>query len=295
MPSTKNKNIKYLLLFVGPAIIYMCIFSIYPIFYNFYLATQNLTAKTFAAGSEFVGFETVLEVIDNGLIGDILINTVVFTVACVIFQLILGLGFGMLFNKHFKSAGFLRGIMLMAWMFPMTVTAILFKFMFQTDIGIINYVLGLLSIDPVPWLTDPTNAMWALILANTWIGIPFDMVLFTNGLKSINDTIYESCDIDGANRFQKFWFITLPLLKPTMLAILSLGVVYTFKVFDLVVVMTSGGPANATEMFSTYAYQLSFKEFNFSEGAVVSCIMFIILFFVGLIYVKNINEDEVIS
>ena len=121
------------------------------------------------------------------------------------------------------------------------------------------------------------------------------MVLLSTGLSNIPTSVLESAAIDGAGKCQRFFRVILPMLKPTMYSILILGVIYTFKVFDLVQVMTGGGPVNATEMLSTYAYKLGFREYNFSQASVVANFMFIILFILGVIYLKFIKEDEVIG
>ncbi len=119
------------------------------------------------------------------------------------------------------------------------------------------------------------------------------MLLLSNGLGNISEDVYESAGMDGANKIQRFFHITLPLLKPTILSVLILGFVLTFKVFDLIYVMTSGGPVDATEVLSTYSYQLSFKNFNFGNGSAVANVLFLCLFIVGLVYLKFISDDEV--
>jgi multiple sugar transport system permease protein len=129
-------------------------------------------------------------------------------------------------------------------------------------------------------------------MANTWVGIPFNMLLLTTGLSGIPEEIYESASIDGASSLQKFWRITLPLLRPAMLSVLILGFVYTFKVFDLIFVMTGGGPVNATEVFATFSYKLSFSYYYFGQGAAVANILFVILFCVALIYLRMIRNEE---
>ena len=134
--------------------------------------------------------------------------------------------------------------------------------------------------------------MLGLIIANSWVGIPFNMLLLTTGLNDISTDIYEAASIDGATGWQKFVRITVPLLKPTIMSVLVLGFVLTFKVFDLVYVMTGGGPVDATEVLSTYSYKLSFQLFHFGEGAAVANILFICLFLVALIYLKTISRDE---
>ena len=129
--------------------------------------------------------------------------------------------------------------------------------------------------------------MLGLIIANSWVGIPFNMLLLTTGLNDISTDIYEAASIDGATGWQKFVRITVPLLKPTIMSVLVLGFVLT-----LVYVMTGGGPVDATEVLSTYSYKLSFQLFHFGEGAAVANILFICLFLVALIYLKTISRDE---
>ncbi|MDF2596011.1 MAG: lacF 25, partial [Clostridia bacterium] len=147
---------------------------------------------------------------------------------------------------------------------------------------------------PIDWLLQPGTAMFALIFANIWIGIPFNMILLTTGLTTISEELYESASIDGATRVQRFFFITLPLLRPAIENVLILGFIYTFKVFDLVYVMTNGGPVNATQVLSTYSYKLSFEFFDYSKGATVANILLMILFIISLMHLKfTYTEEEV--
>ena len=134
--------------------------------------------------------------------------------------------------------------------------------------------------------------MFSIIVANIWIGIPFDMMLLLTGLTTVSPELYESAKLDGASKLQMLFKITIPVIRPAIMSVLTLGFVYTFKVFDLAWVMTKGGPVNSTELASTYAYRLSFEEFEFSKGAVAANVLLIILLIVGLFYVKLINKDE---
>ena len=170
----------------------------------------------------------------------------------------------------------------------------LFKFMFAGDIGIINYFLksvGIIS-ENIDWLTNPKTAMIGVIIANIWIGIPFNTILLSTGLTTIPQELYESASIDGANGFQRFVRITLPLLRSTIESVLVLGFIYTFKVYDLVYVMTSGGPVNSTHLLSTYSYKLSFEMFNYSKGSAVANVLLVILLMVGVIYLKITMQGE---
>lgn len=184
---------------------------------------------------------------------------------------------------------------MISWLLPVTVAGLLFKFMFASSGGIINqFLMGLgLVKEPLDWLLKPGLAMAAAVAANIWIGIPFNMMLLITGLTTIPGDIYESASLDGAGRLQTLFLITIPMIKPAIMSVLTLGFVYTFKVFDLVWVMTKGGPVNSTELVSTYAYRLSFEEFQFSQGAAAANVLFLILLAVGCFYIKTISDDEV--
>ena len=176
----------------------------------------------------------------------------------------------------------------------MVAVAGVFKYMFNSDIGIMNRILmGLHLIQkPVEWLAHGNTAMAAIIIANIWKGVPFNMILLATALTTVPQDIYESASIDGATRIQRFFYITVPLLRPAIISVLTLGFIYTFKVFDLVYVMTGGGPGSSTEMLSTLAYRYSFSEYNFSQGAAVANILFVMLMAVGMIYIHIVTRED---
>ncbi len=283
-------------LFVLPAFLYMLFFVGYPIVSNFWLSLQDVTVRTLMDNHKpFVGLKNYIELfkMDNVLMVS-LWNTLLFTVSCLVFQFIIGFTLALLFKRKFTMSKSMRGLLMMPWMIPITITGLIFKFMFGTDVGIINYFLkavGLIT-NNIDWLTNADTAMIAVIIANIWIGIPFNMILISTGLTTISKELYESAAIDGANKFKAFIKITLPLLRPTIESVLILGFIYTFKVYDLIYVMTSGGPVNATQVLSTYSYKLSFELFKYSKGASVANILFVILFFVSLVYLKYVYTEE---
>ena len=239
-------------------------------------------------------FENYIELFTDTVFLTSLKNTLSYTVLCLVFQFVIGFALALFFSKKFALAKPIRGILLVPWMIPVTVTALMFKLLFATDIGVINYILRSMHLieDNIEWLTTPGTAMFALIFANVWIGIPFNMILISTGLTTIPKELYESASIDGANKVQSFINITLPLLKPTIESVLILGFIYTFKVYDLVYVMTSGGPVNSTHMLSTYSYKLSFEMFQYSKGSAVANVLLIILMIVGTFYIKVTTEGE---
>ena len=283
------------ILYVLPAFIYMLVFVGYPIFSNLVLSVQDVTMRTLIAPDKpFAGLENYKTLFQDPVFVKSLFNTLFFTVCCLVVQFLIGFLLALFFSQNFSIVKPIRGLLMMPWMIPITVTALMFKFIFGTDVGILNYALkglGLIQ-ENIEWLTQPGTAMFAIICANIWIGIPFNMILLSTGLTTIPRELYESASMDGAGKLQSFFRITLPLLKPTIESVLILGFIYTFKVFDLVYVMTSGGPVNSTHMLSTYSYKLSFEMFKYSQGSAVANVLLVILLLVVMVYLKVTKEGD---
>lgn len=284
--------------FVLPSLLFMLALVGYPIVYNFILSFNNTDVMTFGQHSEkFIGFQNYIGLFKLPIMTTSIVNTLVFTVGSIFLQFVIGFALALLFNLKFKLAKPLRGVLLISWMVPVTVTALLSKFMLSSSGGVVNYLLMNLHLisKPVDFLVSLGTAMPSVIGINVWIGIPFNMILLTTGLSNIPESYYEAAAVDGANRFVRFFKITLPLMRASMLSVIVLGVIYTFKIFDLIFVGTGGGPVNATEVMSTYAYRLSFTQYSFSKGAAVANVLFAILFLVGLIYIRLVGKDEVME
>lgn len=281
--------------FILPGFIYMLVVLGYPLIYNFVLSFRNVNVKTFKGGTDvFVGLSNYIELFHNETFLMVFKNTFIFTIGCLVVQFTIGFIFALFFSKKFTLAGSIRGMILVGYMMPMSVTALLGKNMFDVSSGVINDLfmkIGLINA-PVEWLLNGSTAMIAIIAVNCWVGIPFNMLLLTSGLTGISTEIYESAEVDGANPFQRFFYITLPLMKPAILSVLMLGFIYTFKAFDLMFVMTSGGPLNSTDVLGTYAYTLSFKQYEFSLGSAAAIILFACLFIVGLFYLRLISKED---
>lgn len=283
------------ILFVLPAFIYMMFFVGYPIISNFILSFQDVTVKNLAKGDKhFVGFSNYATIFHSDVFTKSLGNTLIFTVGSLFFQFLIGFVLALFFTQKFKFAKTIRGILMIPWMMPMTVTALMFKLIFATDIGVLNHILNALHIINynIDWLTNTKTAMIGVVAANVWIGIPFNTILISTGLTTIPTELYESASVDGATGVQRLLHITLPLLRPTIESVLILGFIYTFKVYDLVYVMTEGGPVNSTHLLSTYSYKLSFDMFKYSEGSAVANVLLIILLIVGILYMKITMEGE---
>jgi multiple sugar transport system permease protein len=170
----------------------------------------------------------------------------------------------------------LRSLLLLPWLLPLIISAAVWRRMMDSGSGIINQILGSVGVPPVPWLTSPDVALYAVVLVNVWVGIPFVMVILYGGLQEIPRELYEAANLDGAVGLRLFRSVTWPLLRPVVGIVLMLGFIYTIRVLDIVLALTGGGPANATQTFATEAYQLSFTQFEFGAGAALSNVLIVL-------------------
>ncbi|EQB37801.1 hypothetical protein M948_04360 [Virgibacillus sp. CM-4] len=282
--------------FLLPSALFLLAFLVYPILYNILLSFKDINIGNLIQGEQpFVGIENYITVLKAPLFGKALVNSLIFTVATIIFSTSIGFALALLFNKSFPGHKWMRSILLIAWMTPIIIIGTVFSWMLSGENGIINEFLlqsGFIS-QPVYWLTNPNSALISIIIANIWISIPFSMVILLSGLQGLPSGIYEAAKIDGANKKKQFYYITLPLMKPTILVLLMLGVIFTFKVFDLIYIMTGGGPADSTQVIPFLAYQLSFSMYRFGEGAALSNISFFLIGMIAILYLYLIRKEEV--
>ena len=281
--------------FILPGFLYILIVLGYPLVYNVNLAFRNVNVKTFKNQTDvFVGMQNFIELFQDPTFVMVFKNTFIYTIGCLVFQFTIGFIFAMFFSKKFTLAGPIRGMVLVAYMMPMSVTAMLGKNLFDVSSGVINDLAMKLHLIDVPmeWLLQPKTAMIAVIEMNCWVGIPFNMLLLTSGLTGISQDVYESAEVDGATPTQKFLHITLPLMKPAIMSVLTLGFIYTFKAFDLQFVMTAGGPLSSTEVLGTFAYTLSFTQYEFSKGSATAMVLFFCLLIIGIFYMRMIAKED---
>lgn len=281
-------------LLIFAALAYLMAFAGLPLIYNIIISFQQV--DMFSLGSLFhqaVGFENYAAVFQDPLAWRVLVNTVVFTLASVFFQFTIGFAFALFFNQKFPGATWFRGLFLAGWVMPGLVVGVLWNWLLSGDFGVINYVLlslGLIS-EPIFWRSDVDYSLIAVILANIWYGMPFNMILLAVGLAAIPDDLYEAAELDGANAVQRFFTITLPMMRATIGAVLALGIIFTLQQFDLFAAITSGGPAGSSTVAQYWSWQLSFREFDFGRGAVISVIMIIVVLGVSAIYVRSTRAE----
>jgi multiple sugar transport system permease protein len=282
-------------LFVAPALIFLSLTMIYPIFSNLRMSVYDVTVSTFLSNNAaFVGLDNYVHVITDPAFQRALGHSVLFTVGSLVFQFVIGFALALLFNRAFPGNGLLRALLLLGWMLPTVVSGSIFRWMFDGSMGIINYALQTLGLLDRPrfWLTDPNTALIGTIIANIWVGIPFNMILLLPGLQSISVSLYEAAAIDGASERQSFRYVTLPLMRPVILSVLLLGIIYTFKVFDIIYVMTGGGPVDATTTVPSYIYLLDFSFFRFGHGSAAAVLLLLLLSVVAVFYLWLSQREE---
>lgn len=257
--------------------------------------TADLTGATGETilQSNFIGFKNYGKYLQDNRMWGALWNTTFFTVITVALELVIGICIALLINRAFKGRGIIRASVLIPWAIPTAVAAMMWGFLFDGQSGIVAHYLEALHIIPdASWLLSTSNGgMFSIILADVWKTTPYMALLILAGLQTIPESLYEASDVDGANKFQQFWKITLPLLKSSILVALLFRTLDAFRVFDLIYVLTGGGPANATESISVYAYKTLFAQQNFGEGSVLSVIVFLCVAIISFIYVKLIGSD----
>ncbi|MCX5537324.1 sugar ABC transporter permease [Streptomyces sp. NBC_00006] len=281
--------------FYVPSVLYLLLFFGYPITANVVMSFQDYTVTSFYDGdAPFNGLANYTAIFTDDLFGASLWHTVVFTVASLVAQFALGLALALYFRRRFPLGSVLRALLLLPWLLPLLVSGTVFRWLLDQDYGVVNQVLLSLHLvsDPVPWLVSPDHAMAAVVIANVWIGIPFNMVILYGGLQSVPPQLYEAASLDGGGAWGKFRHITWPLLRPVSAVVLMLGLIYTVKAFDVVMVLTQGGPADATQLLSTWSYQLSFTNLQFGQGAAVSNVLIVIAMVFALVYLRAVRAEQ---
>src|SRR5471032_2466105 len=221
-------------------------------------------------------------------------NTFVYTGVTTVFKLALGLWLAMLLNRNFRGKAFTRAFILLPFIIPTVLSTFAWKWMFDPTFSVLNWLLyhfGLIT-GRINWLGDPDLAMISIIIVNIWRGVPFFAISLLAGLQTISPELNEAAAIDGAKPLQRFWYITWPLLLPVTMVVVLFSVIQTFSDFQIVYVMTGGGPANATHLFATYAYQIGIVSGLLSQGAAVSLAMFPFLFVIVVVQLLYIRRVE---
>ena len=261
-----------------PALILLLLVFAYPILRAFWLSlfTQNLGTQLKLV---FSGLDNYGRMVGDGRFWQSMWNTTVFTAGSVFLELILGMGVALVLNQAFRGRGIVRTISLLPWALPTALMGLAWAWIFNDQYGVVNDILRRVGVidTGISWLGDPTLAMIAVILADVWKTTPFIALLLLAGLQSISGDLYEAHSIDGATAWQSFWKITVPLLMPQIVIALLFRFAQAFGIFDLIQVMTGGGPAGATETVSIYIYGTVMRYLDFGYGAALVVVTFLLL------------------
>ncbi len=277
-----------LVLFVAPTVVFLVVFVLYPLLYNLWLSLTN--ARLLGTTPEFVGLENYLRLFTSSTFSRYLWNTVVWTVVSVALQMVVGLGLALLINRKNLAFGTaLRTFLLIPYVVPAVALALVTKWVMNGDYGIVAtglQAMGLIDHRQSP-LALPAYAMAVVILVNVWRSYPFPMLIYWAALKGIDAELYEAASVDGAGWWKSFWYITLPALKNTTIVLLVLRIVWTATYFDLIWMITGGGPAGSTTHLPIMIYQASFGTFQTGYAAAISVILGLILVAGVVFYVRQ--------
>ncbi|NKI61526.1 sugar ABC transporter permease [Labrenzia sp. PO1] len=274
---------------------YLVLFSGFPLVYNLVMSFQEV--DLFSLGTfdrPYVGLDNYVDVLSRPEAWGIFLNTVKFVGISVAAQLSIGFALAMFFQQNFPGSTWLRGLFLAGWIMPALVVGAVWSWILAGDFGVLNHVLLSLGLtgERIFWLSDPNVALYSVILANIWLGVPFNMILLSVGLAGIPEDIYEAAEMDGANAIQRFFTITLPMMRAQLGAVISLGVIFTLQQFDLFAALTQGGPSNASNVFQYWSWQLSFQYYEIGVGSVISVLMILFVIFVAAVYVRSTRHEQ---
>ncbi len=276
---------------VAPAVIILVLFIAYPFVLGVWL---SLTDKTVGHEGSFVGLQNFRNILKSQIFLQTVQNTFVYTGVATVLKLVFGLALALVLNRQFKFKRLVRASMLLPWIIPTVLSTLAWLWMFDATFSVFNWILVHLGIlkRGLVWLGDPHLAMVSVIIVNAWRGIPFFAISLLAGLQTIPPDLYEAADMDGAGSFAKFWHITLPMLMPVLLVVLIFSVIVTFADFQVVYVLTRGGPSNSTHLFATLAYQVALASGRLGEGAAISLFMFPFLLLVIIVQLWYIRREQ---
>jgi len=278
-------------LLLAPAIIILGMFIAYPFVMGVWLSLSSVSVGN---PGEFVGIKNFIKAWHDSIFRTAFWNTSFYTFWATIFKLGLGMWLALLLNRHFRGKRIVRAAMLLPFIVPTVLSTFAWRWMFDPTFSVLNWLLyqtGFIT-TKIPFLSDGTYGMWCAIVVNTWRGMPFFAITLLAGLQTISTDLQEAASLDGANGWYRFWHVTWPLLKPVTVVVVVFSIIQTFSDFQLIYVLTGGGPANATHLLATYAYQIGIATGLLGEGAAISLFMLPVLFIVVWLQLRYLRHLE---
>jgi multiple sugar transport system permease protein len=277
---------------LAPALVILFGLMIWPAFNAVYLSlTQtNLLALNL---QKFIGLDNFREMLADPTFYKAIGNTLIWTIGAVSIQLVLGMVGALALNQAIRARGLIRGLVLLPWATPSVLIALMWMWILDVNLGIANRLLEAVGLNAQPWLSGPDTALPTLILIQVWQGVPFFAVMLLAALQAVPHELVEASKVDGANAWNTFWRVVLPLILPTVLIALTLRLIWTANYFDLMLILTNGGPANATLTLPLYAYQTAYRGMDFGMGAAMSVAQAIALGALVLLYMRQVRKSEI--
>ncbi|BCV22469.1 carbohydrate ABC transporter permease [Moorella sp. Hama-1] len=280
-------------LFIAPALLVTIATMILPLLYSMWLSFFNYSLLD-VNNMQFVGIRNYIDLLANQFFKNSVAITAVYAAIATSIEAVLGMVFALLVNKMVKGQGVIRILVLIPMFITPVVVALIWRFLFHPELGFINYFLGTIGLNSkLTWLGDPRLALTSTILVDIWRGTPFMFLMFLAGIQSLPDDVYEAADIDGANSWTKFRYVTLPLLSPIILVSLIIRGMDALREFDTLFILTGGGPGNKTEVISLLAYRITFKNLDFGMGAAVSYAIFVLTVILCIVFVRYLQKLQV--
>ncbi len=281
----------FALALMAPCFLFVVIFAFYPILYSVYLSLHRIILGIPSLGQPFTGLENYRALLHDRIALYSLANTLLFVFISTFLEILFGLIIALVINRHFRGRGMVRAAILVPWAIPTVVSSQMWRFIFNDQYGLLNYILyGSDTSGYNAWLAHPVYAFSAIVAADVWKTSSFAALLILAGLQVIPDELYEAARMDGAGAWQQFRRITLPLVKPAILIALLFRTMDAFRVFDLVFVMTQGGPADSTNVLQFYGYKKMFTEGLMGYGSTISVAVFLMAFAITMLYIRVIGK-----
>ena len=270
----RNERLLVPYLFISPNVIVFAMFMLFPILFAFYMSFHEWSL---IGDPQFNGLENYVRMVQDKLFWQSLGHTVVYTAGTVPTSIALGLAAAMMLNRKLPARGLLRSVIFVPVIVSGVVTALVAAWIFNDNYGVINSLLKAVGFEPVPWLSSPTWAMPSLIITTLWIRIGFCMVVYLAGLQGIPGEYYDAAQVDGASGWRQFRHITWPLLTPTTFLLLVINVIFSFHVFDLIYVMTGGGPGFSTTVLVQYIYEAAFASREMGYASAMGIVLYLLI------------------
>jgi arabinogalactan oligomer/maltooligosaccharide transport system permease protein len=295
MSDIRRHRLAYLLIL--PTAVVMAGIVFYPLIRGVIISftdmnQYNMGSKFVPASYRFVGLNNYLQILSGREFWDILGQTIIWTVTNVFFHFTIGLALALLLNRRMRFRALYRMLLLIPWAVPTYISAFSWRWLFNSKYGFFNLALQAVGLSPISWLSHEVWAMVAVIATNVWLGFPFMMVVLLGGLQSIPRELYEASDVDGCSPFRQFWTVTLPLLRPVALTATLLGIIWTFNMFNVIYLVTEGGPHHQTDILATFAFVEAFHQWRFGMATSYAVIILSILLSFSFFYIRTLKGSE---